>query len=119
MAQHIGLIKKRGQKQSHDSKKNLPRKKAVPTNKALYSRVKAETKESLTYILQLMPMPIWSGHTRNVVESIGLRNGGKPSGGLTKWFKKEKWVDISAPKRVVALRNVVAVKAKGSKRGYP
>ena len=36
----------------------------------------------------------------------------KPSGGLTKWFKKEKWVDISAPKKVVAMRNVVAVKPK-------
>ena len=23
----------------------------------------------------------------------------KPKGGLTKWFKKEKWVDISAPKK--------------------
>lgn len=23
----------------------------------------------------------------------------KPKGGLTKWFKKEKWVDIGAPKK--------------------
>jgi hypothetical protein len=28
----------------------------------------------------------------------------KPTGGLTKWFKKEKWVDISAPKRGVAVK---------------
>ena len=30
----------------------------------------------------------------------------KPKGGLTKWFKKEKWVDISAPKKVVVMKSV-------------
>ena len=30
----------------------------------------------------------------------------KPKGGLTKWFKKEKWVDISAPKKKVNINHV-------------
>ena len=43
----------------------------------------------------------------------------KPSGGLTKWFKKEKWVDISAPKKGGGYEKCGRSKAKGSKRGYP
>ena len=43
----------------------------------------------------------------------------KPSGGLTKWFKKEKWVDISAPKKGGGFEKCGRSKAKGSKRGYP
>ena len=43
----------------------------------------------------------------------------KPTGGLTKWFKKEKWVDISAPKKGGGFEKCGRSKAKGSKRGYP
>ena len=43
----------------------------------------------------------------------------KPKGGLTKWFKKEKWVDISAPKKGGGFEKCGRKKAKGSKRGYP
>ena len=43
----------------------------------------------------------------------------KPTGGLTKWFKKEKWVDISAPKKGGGYEKCGRSKAKGSKRGYP
>ena len=43
----------------------------------------------------------------------------KPSGGLTKWFKKEKWVDISAPIKGGGYEKCGRSKAKGSKRGYP
>ena len=43
----------------------------------------------------------------------------KPTGGLTKWFKKEKWVDISAPKKSGGYEKCGRSKAKGSKRGYP
>ena len=42
-----------------------------------------------------------------------------PTGGLTKWFKKEKWVDISAPKKGGGYEKCGRSKAKGSKRGYP
>ena len=37
----------------------------------------------------------------------------KPSGGLTKWFKKEKWVDISAPKKGGGFEKCGRSKAKG------
>ena len=43
----------------------------------------------------------------------------KPSGEVTKWFKKEKWVDISAPKKGGGYEKCGRTKAKGSKRGYP
>ena len=43
----------------------------------------------------------------------------KPKSGLTKWFKKEKWVDISAPKKGGGYEKCGRKKAKGSKRGYP
>ena len=43
----------------------------------------------------------------------------KPKGGLTKWFKKERWVDISAPKKGGGFEKCGRKKAKGSKRGYP
>ena len=43
----------------------------------------------------------------------------KPTGGLTKWFKKEKCVDISAPKKGGGFEKCGRSKAKGSKRGYP
>ena len=43
----------------------------------------------------------------------------KPTGGLTKWFKKEKWVDISAPKKGGGYEKCGRSKAKGSKRSYP
>ncbi len=39
----------------------------------------------------------------------------KPKGGLTKWFKKEKWVDISAPKKVVVLRSVAEKRQRAVK----
>ncbi len=39
----------------------------------------------------------------------------KPKGGLTKWFKKEKWVDISAPKKVVGLRSVAEKRPRVAK----
>ena len=42
----------------------------------------------------------------------------KPTGGLTKWFK-QKWVDISAPKKGGGYEKCGRSKAKGSKRGYP
>ena len=40
----------------------------------------------------------------------------KPKGGLTKWFK-EKWVDISRPKKGGGYKSCGRKKAKGSK--YP
>tara|TARA_B100000989_G_scaffold7387_2_gene5116 strand:- start:4647 stop:4904 length:258 start_codon:yes stop_codon:yes gene_type:complete len=43
----------------------------------------------------------------------------KPKGGLTKWFKKEKWVDISAPKKKGKYQPCGRKSAKNSKRGYP
>ena len=43
----------------------------------------------------------------------------KPKGGLTKWFKKEKWVDIASPKKKGKYQPCGRKSAKGSKRGYP
>ena len=43
----------------------------------------------------------------------------KPSGGLTKWFKKEKWVDIGAPKKDGKYQPCGRKSTKGSKRKYP
>lgn len=40
----------------------------------------------------------------------------KPRGGLTKWFK-EKWVDISRPKKGGGYKSCGRKKAKG--KGYP
>lgn len=40
----------------------------------------------------------------------------KPKGGLTKWFK-EKWVDISRPKKGGGYKSCGRKKAKG--KGYP
>jgi len=40
----------------------------------------------------------------------------KPRGGLTKWFK-EKWVDISRPKKGGGYKTCGRKKAKG--KGYP
>ena len=42
----------------------------------------------------------------------------KPKGGLTKWFK-EKWVDISRPKKKGRYQPCGRKSAKGSKRKYP
>ena len=41
----------------------------------------------------------------------------KGKGTLTNWFKKENWVDISAPKKVVAMRNVVENLQRIAKEG--
>tara|TARA_R100001440_G_scaffold50_4_gene100 strand:- start:342 stop:599 length:258 start_codon:yes stop_codon:yes gene_type:complete len=43
----------------------------------------------------------------------------KPKGGLTKWFKKEKWVDIASPKKKGKYQPCGRKSAKNSKRGYP
>jgi len=43
----------------------------------------------------------------------------KPKGGLTKRFKKEKWVDISAPKKGGGYEKCGRKSTKSSKRGYP
>lgn len=43
----------------------------------------------------------------------------KPKGGLTKWFKKEKWVDIASPKKKGKYQPCGRKSAKSSKRGYP
>ena len=40
------------------------------------------------------------------------------SGGLTKWFK-EKWVDISRPKKGGGYEKCGRKKAKKSRKGYP
>ena len=42
----------------------------------------------------------------------------KPKGGLTKWFK-EKWVDISRPKKKGRYQPCGRKSAKTSRRGYP
>jgi hypothetical protein len=39
--------------------------------------------------------------------------------GLSKWFKKEKWVDISAPKKGGGYEKCGRKSAKNSSRGYP
>ena len=43
----------------------------------------------------------------------------KPKGGLTKWFKKEKWVDIGAPKKKGKFQPCGRKSATKSKRKYP
>ena len=43
----------------------------------------------------------------------------KPKGGLTKWFKQENWVDISAPKDGGGFKPCGRKSAKDSERGYP
>ena len=43
----------------------------------------------------------------------------KPKGGLTKRFKKEKWVDIASPKKKGKYQPCGRKSAKSSKRGYP
>ena len=43
----------------------------------------------------------------------------KTKGGLNKWFKKEKWVDISAPKKGGGFEKCGRKSAKNSTRGYP
>lgn len=43
----------------------------------------------------------------------------KTKGGLSKWFKKEKWVDISAPKKGGGFEKCGRKSAKNSTRGYP
>ena len=43
----------------------------------------------------------------------------KTKGGLNKWFKKEKWVDISAPKKGDGFEKCGRKYAKNSTRGYP
>ena len=43
----------------------------------------------------------------------------KPKGGLTKWFKQENWVDISAPKDGGGFKPCGRSSAKDSERGYP
>ncbi len=43
----------------------------------------------------------------------------KTKGGLSKWFKKEKWVDISAPKKGGGYEKCGRKSAKNSTRGYP
>ena len=43
----------------------------------------------------------------------------KTKGGLNKWFKKEKWVDISAPKKGGGYEKCGRKSAKNSTRGYP
>ena len=40
-------------------------------------------------------------------------------GTLTNWFKKENWVDISAPKKGGGYEKCGRKSAKNSKRGYP
>ena len=40
-------------------------------------------------------------------------------GTLHNWFKKEKWVDISAPKKGGGFEKCGRKSAKKSKRGYP
>jgi len=42
----------------------------------------------------------------------------KPKGGLSKWFK-EKWVDISRPKKKGKYQPCGRGKAKTSRKGYP
>ena len=42
----------------------------------------------------------------------------KPKGGLTRWFK-EKWVDISRPKKKGRYQPCGRKSAKTSRRGYP
>ena len=43
----------------------------------------------------------------------------KTKGGLSKWFKKEKLVDISAPKKGGGFEKCGRKSAKNSTRGYP
>tara|TARA_Y100001972_G_scaffold127027_1_gene182566 strand:+ start:292 stop:573 length:282 start_codon:yes stop_codon:yes gene_type:complete len=43
----------------------------------------------------------------------------KGKGTLNNWFKKEKWVDISAPKKGGGYEKCGRKSAKKSKRGYP
>ena len=43
----------------------------------------------------------------------------KGKGTLNNWFKKEKWVDISAPKKKGKYQPCGRKSAKSSKRGYP
>ena len=43
----------------------------------------------------------------------------KKKGGLTKWFKQENWVDISAPKEGGGFKPCGRKSAKDSERGYP
>ena len=43
----------------------------------------------------------------------------KGKGTLHNWFKKEKWVDISAPKKGGGFEKCGRKSAKKSKRGYP
>ena len=43
----------------------------------------------------------------------------KGKGTLTNWFKKENWVDISAPKKGGGYEKCGRKSAKNSKRGYP
>ena len=43
----------------------------------------------------------------------------KTKGGLSKWFKKEEWVDISAPKKGGGYEKCGRKSAKNSTRGYP
>jgi hypothetical protein len=43
----------------------------------------------------------------------------KPKKGLKKWFEKENWVDISAPKKGGGFEKCGRKSAKDSKRGYP
>ena len=43
----------------------------------------------------------------------------KPKKGLKKWFEKENWVDISAPKKSGGFEKCGRKSANDSKRGYP
>lgn len=43
----------------------------------------------------------------------------KKKGGLTKWFKQEKWVDISQPKEGGGFEECGRSSASDSDRGYP
>lgn len=69
---------------------------AVPTNKALYAKVKAAAKKKFTTYPSI--------YANSWVVSEYKRRGGKyrcsgksaSRGGLTKWYR-EKWVDLSRP----------------------
>jgi len=66
----------------------------------------------------------WVGYEQKGMKKKGNKMvpncvpAGMKEGGLKKWFK-EKWVDISAPKKGGGYKECGRKSASGSKRGYP
>ena len=91
--------------------------KNVPTNKALYARVKAEAKRKFD-VYPSAYANAW------LVKTYKKRGGGytirkmsRASGGLTKWFAQD-WVDIGSRKKDGSYAKCGRKSAKGSKRKY-